>query len=79
MTTRFLKDSWVPRECSANAWVESSARDGVTTTLRQPGEHAWKGLTAIFSVGTTLSRFDCFLALTFQQHCQQSALRQGGS
>jgi len=69
----------MPRECSANASVESSTRDGVATTRKQPGEHAWKGLTAIFSVGTTLSQFEHFFALTFQQHCQQSALRQGGS
>jgi hypothetical protein len=61
-----VKDSRMPRECSANASAECSIRDGVATTCKQPGEHAWKGWTVIFAVRTALSRFEHFFALTFQ-------------
>src|SRR5262249_3478361 len=69
--------SRMPRDGSSNALTKCSTSDCVATMRKQPSKHACSGGTAIFAGRTTLSRFDRFFPLTSQQHCQESALRQG--
>ena len=63
----YVKDSRIPRECSSNA----------ANTRQQPSERARIGRTQLAAVCATLGQLDHFVALTLQQHGQQSALGKG--
>ena len=73
----FGKDSSAPRDDSLKRSTESSTSDGAVSGGQQPSEVTPQDGARVLALCATPSQLDYFVALTLQQHGQQSALGKG--